>query len=203
VFNQRLKNSMSLLAGLLLCVLLASCGWHLRGSIDLPDEMRRVYLQAEAINVDLRRDIELAFELNGVELTPADQAAYSVQLMSVTEDRRVSSLGTDGVADSISLSLIANYAISDAKGTVVIPEGPAKVTRSFNFDRDNVAAKEQEEQTIARELRQELAQQILRSFRYALRNRSESGATEETSGPETPTVIEQELDEQAAPGTTE
>ena len=179
-------------------LLLSACGWHLRGKIDLPDAMRQVHLQTHDISTAQKRDIELAFTLNKVALVAADEANYSVQIYAVESERRVNSLGTDGVADSIALSLTADYAIVDANGVEVIPRGPSKVSRNYNFDRDNVAAKAQEEQIIERELSQELAQQILRSFRFALRN--QTPATEPAT---TSNVSQETLDEQTTSGATE
>lgn len=178
---------------------LSACGWHLRGQVSLPESMRHVHLQADTISTTQRRDIEFAFTLNKVNLVPLSEAAYTVQLFGIEKERRADSLGTDAVADSIALSLTADYAIADQQGIVVIPRGPARVSRSFNFDRDNLAAKNQEEQIIERELRQELAQQILRSFRYALRNRSEAPS----STPEIVPRVHEQLDEQTTPGATD
>ncbi len=177
---------------------LSACGWHLRGKIDLPEAMRQVHLQTDATSAEQKRDIEVAFALNKVALVAADEANYTVRIFSVDKERRVNSLGTDGVADSIALSLTADFDITDSQGIEVIERGPSRVARSYNFDRDNVAAKAQEEQTIERELRQELAQQILRSFRFALRNQSQT-----SSAPDTEAVPQESLDEQTAPRTTE
>ncbi|BFM08507.1 LPS assembly lipoprotein LptE [Halioxenophilus aromaticivorans] len=179
-------------------LLLSACGWHLRGKIDLPEAMRQVHLQTENIGAEQERDIQLAFKLNKISLVTADEANYIVRIFSVDKERRVNSLGTDGVADSIALSLTADFDITDSQGVEVIERGPSRVARSYNFDRDNVAAKAQEEQTIERELRQELAQQILRSFRFALRNQSQTPATTPSE-----TVPQESLDEQTAPGATE
>lgn len=184
---------------------LSGCGWHLRGQIDLPDEMRKVYLHAPSIGASQLRDIQQAFTLSKIELVPENFAPYTVQLFDINKERRVNSLGTDAVADSIALSLTADYAIIDEQGAEIIPRGPAKVSRSYNFDRDNLAAKNQEEQTIERELRQELAQQILRSFRFALRKQS-TGDTPTVQTPlesNQPAVLQEQLDEQATPGATD
>ncbi len=158
-------------------LLMSACGWHLRGQVDLPEDQRSVHLAISNNARELRHELERAFTLNGVELTSADQAALLVSVSQLTEDRRVSSLGTDAVADSVSLSLLVTYSVADRDGKVIIPRGPARVGRSFTYDRDNVTAKSLEEQTIRREIQQELAQQILRNIRYSLNKQPAIPAT--------------------------
>lgn len=160
----RLKN----LCLISLVIGLSACGWHLRGSLALDDDERLINLASQGISPELTREITTAFELNNITLTSADKAFYIVRVSDGIQDRRASSLGSDGVADSIAVSLQVTYSISDNQGQVLIPIGLSKVSRSYVYDRDNIAAKHQEELTIINELRRELAQQILRSFRYAL-----------------------------------
>lgn len=184
---------------------LSGCGWHLRGQLNLPDNLRSVHLQGVGISSSQLRDFEQAFTLNKINLVDQAEAAYTVQLFNLEKERRVNSLGTDAVADSIALSLSADYAIFDQQGQAVIARGPAKVSRNFNFDRDNLAAKNQEEKIIEAELRRELAQQILRSFRFALKQQSKASApaTNTPAASEQPAVKQEQLDEQAAPGAPE
>ena len=157
----------------------SGCGWHLRGQIDLPADQRDIYLSisgsARAIEKDLRRE----FTLNGINLVDQSQANLLVSVIKLSQDRRVSSLGTDAVADSVSLSLLVTYSVTRQDGKIIIPLGPARVGKSYTYDRNSVAAKAREEQTIREEIQQELAQQILRSIRYALSRHLESEAAQQ------------------------
>jgi LPS-assembly lipoprotein len=154
----------------LLVVGVTACGWHLRGSLDLPDELRSVHLNAAGVDRFLREDLERALTLSQVKLEPADTAAFTISLSNVEQERRVNSVGTDGVADSIRLGLATEYTVTDRDGNLLVTDGSAQVVRVYNFDRDNVAAKAQEEQLVLKELRRELAQQLLRQIRFALVN---------------------------------
>ncbi|WP_317930998.1 LPS assembly lipoprotein LptE [Halioxenophilus sp. WMMB6] len=180
----------------LLAAGLTGCGWHLRGDLNLSEEARRIHLTDSRVNVELRRELERLFTQSGVELSADKSTSYTLHLTSANEDRRVSSLGSDAVADSVSLTLSLSYSIIAPAGQVVVEPVAISVTRSYNYDRDNVAAKAEEEQLLKSEIRREVVQQILRGYRYAVENAQTAAPASDSSAPDSPTPVAHEsLDE--------
>lgn len=84
------------LAWLLPFILLASCGWHLRGVISFPPEYKVLYLNSQA-SPSFNRQLTMQLEFNGVLLTedPADaQAVLSIQELDL--EKRTLSLTSAG-----------------------------------------------------------------------------------------------------------
>lgn len=158
------------LTTVVLSLAISACGWHLRGSVSLPDELRELALESDGVNTTLIRDIERAFELNKIELVSAEYAPYRMTLSKELEQRRVSAVSSDGLAERISLTLSIEFILENQQGLVVGDPGKATVTRSYGFDRQNVAGKAAEEQLVKEEMRQELAQQLLRRYRFLALN---------------------------------
>ncbi|MEL7400484.1 MAG: LPS assembly lipoprotein LptE, partial [Pseudomonadota bacterium] len=59
-----------------------------------------------------------------------------------------------------------DYSIADADGNILAPLTTARVIRSYNYDRNDVIAKNEEESLIRKEMRTQLAAQILNRLRF-------------------------------------
>ncbi|MCE2027200.1 LPS assembly lipoprotein LptE [Sessilibacter corallicola] len=154
----------------IICFSISACGWHLRGSVSLPEDLRELALESDGVNATVIREIERAFELNKIELVDAQYAPYRMTLSDEFEERRISAVSSDGLAERISLTLSVAFVIENQDGFILGEPGKATVTRSYGFDRQNVAGKAAEEQLVKQEMRQELGQQLLRRYRFLAAN---------------------------------
>lgn len=161
-------------------VLLAGCGFHLRGT-DLADSFRTAYVNSAR---DVSIDDELVRDLGFAGLEVVDDAAAAdvvIDLDGQDERRRTASVTERARTAEYELSLEVRYRIvgrdadgSDAARTVLVDQRSVRAVRVYRLDRGNVVGSSEEEALLRSEMEQELAQQILRSLDAATRSRQTS-----------------------------
>lgn len=146
----------------LLCLILAGCGWQLRGVGS--------YQGPSALNVvpaDRFSPLTLALldAMHRSAVKPQADAPISLHLGNEELQRRVVAVTSIGSPAQYELSLSAefHYQVAGEK-TVNLPQ-ILSVERVFDFDPSNTAAKSEEEDTLLEEMRLDLAQRILRQAR--------------------------------------
>ncbi|MEX1032102.1 MAG: LPS assembly lipoprotein LptE [Cellvibrionaceae bacterium] len=152
---------------LLSLVLISACGWHLRGTLALPEGLDTVYLNDQAGAEVLSRTMEELLTANQVKVaTGHSNAQLVINILDYREDRRVVSIGGNTLVTEYELIARAIYSLEDGQGNVLLPSAEASVIRSYEFDENNVLGKAEEERLIQQEMRRELAQQIIRRLRF-------------------------------------
>lgn len=152
---------------LLSVTLVSACGWHLRGTLALPEGLDRVYLNSQPDARVLSGMLQDLLAANQVDVVDSPAAAQMViNLLSYREERRVVSIGDNTLVTEYELIAQAEFSIEDAQGNTVLPPSDASVVRAYQFDQDNVLGKAEEERLIREEMRRELAQQIIRRLRF-------------------------------------
>lgn len=163
----------TLIASLLIAVTLSACGWHLRGST--PKEafsMQRNAAPMELKVVSAERHGPLVTNLrvqyhafNVHETDSSDAATLVLQLNDLKLDKRAAGVGADALVNMYELTLSVNYQVERGDKVLTKANTRAMVSRTFNFEVNQVSYSEQEEALILREMHRELASQILRRLR--------------------------------------
>lgn len=167
-----MRRSISLLArGLLVCLApawLAACGWHLRGSIDLPQDLG-IYVQSPDHRLQDTWRQELAG--TGVPLAANREAAdYLLIIDKETFQSRVLSVAAaTGKTQEFELAYAASYRVKRPDGSLVVGPDTARVVRSLLLDQTAVLGTEHEAQLSRQEMRAAAAAQILRRVQVAIR----------------------------------
>lgn len=152
---------------LLLTIFVSSCGWHLRGSIPLPDHLQSIYIESRANSQDLAEDIDRLLKANGI--TPqesASQAEIVISLLDFSESSRVNSVNSNTIVREYELITRAEYEIKNGGGEILLEPTESSLSRPYTFNQNAVVSASEEEEIIQRELRLELAQQIVRRLRF-------------------------------------
>jgi LPS-assembly lipoprotein len=150
-----------------MAVLLSACGWHLRGTLTLPEGLNSVYLHSESDAQLLGRTMEQLLVANQVGIAERQAAAQLIiKLLDFTEDRRVVAVGDNTLVTEYELIATADFSVENARGEVILPPSDVSVIRAYQFDQDNVLGMAEEQQLILQEMRREIAQQIIRRLRF-------------------------------------
>jgi LPS-assembly lipoprotein len=120
-------------AWLLVTLVLAGCGFHLRGQAPLP----------------------------AVLATPYIEAADHYSPLYAALDERLRAAGAQPAADAASASAVIRLH-EDATGRDLLARNQVRLTRDYGYDESAVLAKEHEEETLRVALAGEIADQILR-----------------------------------------
>jgi LPS-assembly lipoprotein len=149
----------------LLCLALAACGFHLRGTASLPFETIYVPNATSGIALDLKRNIR-----SGTGTRVLDEAKGAEAQLQFSEDSRqkeILSLTAAGRVSEYRLIYRVRFRVSDAKGADFLPPSTVTLTRDMTYDDTQVLAKEAEEQLLFRDMQFDMVQQIMRRIATA------------------------------------
>ena len=147
---------------LLAALLLAGCGFQLRGAVDLPPEMARTYISGLAQRDVLFLELKLQLRAANVEVVESRAAATAeLRILEKRDTRRVLSVGGDASVQEYELATTVTY---DVRGTDSdFRRDPVTLTtvRDMTFDETNVVGKAGEEALLRDEMQRELAWQMV------------------------------------------
>ena len=145
------------------CVLLAACGFQLRGAYSLPYEsIYLAYPDYSVIGVSLKRAIR-ASGTTRLALTASDAQAT---LLPGAEyrDRVILSVSGTGRISELRLRYLYNYRVTDDKGRDLEQPASLELVRDLTYDDSNVLAKQQEEALLWRDMENDLVQHLMRKL---------------------------------------
>lgn len=156
-----MKNALAFLA----CLLLAACGFQLRGTASLPFETIYVPNATSGIALDLKRNIRSG---TGTRvLDEAKGAEAQLQFSEESRQKEILSITAAGRVSEYRLIYRVRFSVSDAKGGDYLPPSTVTLTRDMTYDDAQVLAKEAEEQLLFRDMQLDMVQQIMRRIATA------------------------------------
>lgn len=159
----RIKNTLILTSVLFI----SACGYQLRGSMDLPEGLKSIYLQAASSQ--LTNTFKRTLSSSGGELVEQmAQAGIVVQLVKEKMDRRVLSLSSTGRANEYEIIYSLKFTLLNAAGKVLFENQTVEINRDYFNDQEDVLGKNNEEQTIREEMYRQAVQKIISRARIAL-----------------------------------
>jgi len=151
-------------------VCLSACGWHIRGSLDMPKQLSNLYVSANDSKGALVTELRQLLKTNRVSLVEKSaDANYSLYLLEETKDRRTAGVGGDELSSAYEITLKVNYEIH-LKNHNQLVKGNAISIRNFNYNTAAINSATQEELLLDQEMRRDLAQQILRRLSSVITN---------------------------------
>lgn len=156
---------MRIVLGTVLALLIASCGFQLRGSANLPFETLYVPGATSGIALDLKRTIQTGTSTRVVD-TPKDAQAV-LEFTGETREKEILSLTGAGRVREFRLRYRVQYRVHDRKGREYIPLTTLLQVRDILFNDSIVLAKESEEQLLYHDMQRDMVQQIMRQLAAA------------------------------------
>jgi LPS-assembly lipoprotein len=148
-----------MLAALCAAALLAACGFHLRGAVQLP--FPNLYVSVSERS-QFGHELKRALRASDVRLTEnPKEAAATLSILSELRERQILSLGGQGRVREYQLRYRLAYQVTNAKG-VVTPPTEIVLKRDISFNDSDVLAKESEEAMLYRDMQMDAVQQLLR-----------------------------------------
>ncbi|MCC6195072.1 MAG: hypothetical protein IT518_11440 [Burkholderiales bacterium] len=149
-----------------IAILLASCGFQLRGSGTYP--FSSIYVNAPTsppITSELNRS--LASSTSAKIAGSAAAAEVVLEVPVVVDDKDVLSLSTAGSVREYQLVKRVQFRLHDKNGIDWMPAGEIVVRRSYTFNETQVLARDLQEQRLLREMQTDAVQQIIRRLQSA------------------------------------
>ncbi len=151
------------LFALIFAVVLAGCGFHLRGvgSGNLPYKTMYISLPETAdVRIWLERYITASDATRIVDNSKEAEAVF--QQISDNRQKSILSVNAQGRVREYRLQLTYRFQVVNAKGQVLVPPNEVSLTRDITFDDSSVLAKDLEEGLLWRDMNNDLVNQIMR-----------------------------------------
>ncbi|HEX2139748.1 MAG TPA: LPS assembly lipoprotein LptE [Woeseiaceae bacterium] len=159
-----MSSSRRLLLGNFLALVLAGCGFHLRGAPDIPPEMARTYIATDERYSLFYRKLAAHLEQAGIELVDSPEKA-TAELVILADDtgQRVLSVSARNVPREYEVYYTIYYSL--VSGPAVLMEPQLKtLTRDYTYDETRVLGKAREEDL----LREAIADDLVRLVMFQL-----------------------------------
>lgn len=159
-----------LLLLLLAAVLLAGCGFHLRGSADLPPEMAVTVIKGIGAFGTLADDFGVALRLRGVSVTDRQRDATAILNIIQDETKKdVLSVDIHGNVLEYEIRQSIRFAVTTSDGLPVVQEQTVTMSRDYIFTSTDVLGKQREEQVVRATLQENLVNMAMLRIAAAAR----------------------------------
>ena len=153
---------------LVFAVLLAGCGFQLRGTANLPfDTLYMPPPGGPGIALDLKRNIEAG--TNTAVVDDLKKADAVLEFSQELRDRLILSLAATGRVREYQLRYIVGFRVHDGKGGEFVPTSTVTLTRDVTYADSDVLSKANEEQLLYRDMQFDMVQLIMRRLAAAQR----------------------------------
>jgi len=150
-----------------MALFLSACGYHLRGALEMPANMKNVYV--EGGSSPLLEQFKQVMKSSSAQLASSRKdAGIVVKIANEQFNRRVLSLSSRGKSNEFELEYRLDYELADAKDAVLMPRQSVEVRREYYNDQQFMIAKDQEEAVIRNEMYQQAVQTIVNRARVVL-----------------------------------
>jgi LPS-assembly lipoprotein len=148
----------------LLALMIAGCGFQLRGQTTLP--FSTLYVPGSTpLAVELKRNIASGTQTK--LLDNPDQAQAQLVIANEQREKVILSLNTAGRVREFQLRYKIAFRVIDAKSREYLPLNEITLTRDISFNDAQVLAKESEEGLLYRDMQSDMVQQVLRRLAAA------------------------------------
>lgn len=161
------------LFGLVIVLLISSCGFKLRGQIELSEAMQAIALQGTPENSELAISIRNVISRAGGKLVQPDAANSILVITGDNNTRRVLSVDNLGQANAYSLIYRLSFHLDSPSGQSLVKPQTIEQQRQYRFNASNVLATSDEEQRIVRVMREDAISRMLVMLQTQLEARTE------------------------------
>lgn len=148
-------------------LLLAACGWHLKGALDVPDNFTA--LKISGASGALADELHAQLAANGIDTRPAGDARfYTLALGREINERRTAALGADAVVAEYEYLKAIQFELRDPENRLIGKPTSAEITRSVGYNANSVLSSTGEGTLVQTEMTRDLAAQIIRRLSFMI-----------------------------------
>ena len=145
-------------------MLVAGCGFHLRGALTTPAEMERTYIASVDRHSLFDRRLRAAMKAAGVQIVEDASSATATFTISIDEtDQRVLSVSTRNVPTEFEVFYTVEYGLDDGAKSLLEVQ-LRTLTRSYTYDSTLVLGKAKEEELLREAIVDDLVRIVLKQI---------------------------------------
>ena len=158
---------------MLVCLILTSCGFHLRGSAESETRIPALHLTAENVYGELIYAFESTLSSSGTELVESpDLAPWTMTILSERFSRRVAATTRSISVAKYELILQVRFSLTAQDGNLLIPPTSLTIQRMYEYDSSNLVGSDAEEELLRQEMRREIAGSIVRRMEATINSQA-------------------------------
>lgn len=166
--NTSLHQRVRLVFLCVLCASLVSCGFKLRGAVDLPAGLQKIFIVG-SVSSDLVRDLKDSLQYSATVVKQQADADAILNIVQEKSTNRTLSVDSNGRIREAELQYSVTYNFKKSNGDTVLDDETLLLARDYINDENDVIGRTNESTIITRDLKRDAAQQILRRL-HALSN---------------------------------
>ncbi len=168
----RIKHKLALLLCLLISVTVSSCGFRLRGTVELPPEIHSLAIEDTVTGSELVPVVKLQLRRSGIKpLENSEQAKLVLIIHGESYNSRVLTVSSAGQVQEFQLSFNVDYSIQNvADPSASLMRQKLSISRDLRFSVDEVLGKASEEARLKNDMVLAAAERILRRLPRAVSN---------------------------------
>ncbi|HEC12250.1 MAG TPA: hypothetical protein ENI80_03225 [Acidiferrobacteraceae bacterium] len=158
-----MKRVLTILTISLILAAVQSCGFHLRGKVQLSSKVSPVYVKSSDASFAGIMQEQLSSSGNA-PAGSSDGAATVLRITNIKYNRIVRTVDTRGKVTGYVLNYELNFNVTDKGGNKLLADQRVQKQRDYNFDSTQVLAKESEETYLRQDMEKAAALQIIRQL---------------------------------------
>lgn len=152
----------------LLSVMLAGCGFHLRGMVDMPAWLNNVAIVMEDNNHDLAPLLKEQFHAYNIDVaSDIHQASYILIIENASSQQQITGVGASTTPRQYQLIYTVRFKMLSRNGKMVLPPSQIVVSRQLTVNNDRILGSDAEEATIHAEMRRDAVMKIINRLNAA------------------------------------
>ncbi len=142
-------------------LLMAACGFQLRGAYQLPQAMSSTYIES-ASQSELVTELARSLQNSGIEVLsqPVETAAI-LKLHNEQKSRRVVSVDARGRAREYTLIYALRFSVKNASAGFSLDDQTLSIERDFLFDPEDVLGNSRGQDELYADMRQDLVRLVM------------------------------------------
>src|SRR5450830_845320 len=140
-------------------VMLAACGFQMRGMADLA--FHKLYIQGS--NLSISKSLRKTLAVNGVTIvTNSEKAELMLELMGESNEKKILSLSGGGVVREFEIFYRVNFRLRDPSSELWGPMQTIEGRRDYSYGDTQLLAKGSEEGALYDDMRADAVRELLR-----------------------------------------
>ena len=150
---------LNLLLVLVMGIVLAACGFQLRGVANL--SFKTLYIQGGTLSIS--KELKHSLKTNGIQVTDnAADAELLLEMLGETNEKRILSLSGTGVVREYELNYRANFRTREPANPIWSAPQTVQTRRDFSYDDRALLGKIGEEARLNADMRSDAIREIMR-----------------------------------------
>lgn len=146
-----------------LSLVLISCGWHLRGQVEVPPHLRVMAIEPQNTLLPLQRTLRSALKMADVQVVSMASNPHSIlYIIDETVNIRVWVLNLDSETQENLIRYELKFKLTNAQGSVLLPEQSIVIEESQRVNPNTLLSQSEETNLLVQDIRENAVQQLMR-----------------------------------------